>query len=97
MAENYPYHLEKGDTFSLVTPGGTKYSATAKHDTTIRDEFDAQNFVSGYSFPHTTRPGETIQLLGREVVIAVERTFESYADMEWWCSKADGIPEIGLY
>ncbi len=95
MAE-YPYHLMAGDTFTL-TSGDARFSAIATSPTTIRDETDAKAFVSGYSFPHTIVPGETIYLLGREVVVAIEKTFESYDDMEWWCATAEGIPELGLF
>ena len=36
-------------------------------------------------------------LLGRTVVTAQRKTFEDYRSMEWWCSTADGIPELGLF
>ena len=90
MSDEYPHYLLPGDTFNLKV-GGKLFARTATAEVTIRNDDDAMGFVAGYTFPHTTVPGETLNLLGRDVVIAVEKTFE------WWCSIADGIPELGLF
>lgn len=92
----FPYNLKRGDTFNLRA-GDKVYTQTAAGDTVLQDEDDAFDFVSDYTYPVTFKPGDTIQLLGRTVVTAQRKTFEDYRSMEWWCSTADGIPELGLF
>lgn len=77
--------------------GSKAYSQTAACDVVLQNEDEAFDFVSKYNYPVSFEAGDTIELLGRTVVTAVPKTFEDYRSMEWWCSTADGIPEIGLF
>lgn len=92
----YPYCLSPGQQFNLFV-GDKTYHRIARVPEILRDEDQAMSFVSGYRYPVTFEPGDTIKLLGRTVVTAQRKTFEDYRSMEWWCSTADGIPEIGLF
>lgn len=92
----YPYRIPRGSIFTLWV-GHRAYSQTAACGVVLQNEDDALNFVSNYDYPVSFKAGDTIELLGRTVVTAVPKTFEDYRSMEWWCSIADGIPEMGLF
>lgn len=93
---DYPYHLSPGQIFSLLV-GDRTYRRMVGAPKILWNEDQALSFVSGYEYPVTFKPGDKIELLGRTVITAQRKTFEDYRSMEWWCSTADGIPEIGLF